>query len=910
MNAVVSPDFLKLTECQEAFMLLGTEAGLEAPGVLEAFADPPGALVNIGAAGLYWFVASGNGVVANEKVLFSLWLSTNFNAQGSDFRPYYWNGAAWIDPLQTFDENWLTNDGSADGRIVCAALGPAGGGDRVIVCAPDQRPYLLEKQGSTWTLAPLGRLKPNLGTLGILPTGRSAIAAGQVSAISIGVRGGGHSEQLLCKLVGGGGTSGLLTCAMRLDSGQASSTRILYAGSGYTNGTYLNRPVLDGPGGADMGGRVTIVAAGGVITSCTITANGTGYSKPGYVDANIGAPVNQADIRIMLAIASVSGLPAGAGYTSAPYPQFYGGGGWDTYAHGLNSATAGGLNGEYEYAFTFIDDGAESGTPYETELSAATVKVTLNYQDAEVKGIAPIARLDASSAQDWVKNRFDSDVSYRCKYVGVYRRGGASGSWRRVAKLGPHEEYQGYLKYSNTGAIADVNTWYVVMDAALDPVTLGMWICYSARYRDNKAFGDPNYDDFFMAKVTAMGAHDGVGRELTVDLPHYKSAGTAAAKVRVILCYGEYADRVLEGLFGTSNPAVEVGHEIAPPSRYVAAWQGAAWFANTGEYRGQILRSSLKHPGYTYRNETPNERSGGVELYTAEGPYAEITGLVPVGDGVLGVWTKNGHYAIYGSDATNYEVRRMSEHGCVAHNCALVFGDGAIWAGADGLKFWRPGGAVEDISGGIRPFLNGVSPDCMFVARRYLWVFVTEDLSGLGGQDGVAYVRSLDTGGWTKVWFGGGPVKCAVEAPALASYDWYAGVDSSGYASPGVVRFPGVGSHDYAYGDLSGRVVFRTITGGVDDLLKLIRAGLEVRARAGASQTVRLVIDDLDTGTQIYDSGDVAMGLVAAAMVNYKALGLSCGGRRLQATLKLPYPQSSTVVGRTQFDVVGKGVAR
>jgi hypothetical protein len=62
-----------------------------------------------------------------------------------------------------------------------------------------------------------------------------------------------------------------------------ATTGSLTAGSGYVNGTYYNVPLT---GGGGSGARATIVVAGGVVTSVTITYGGTGYAVSDSLSAS------------------------------------------------------------------------------------------------------------------------------------------------------------------------------------------------------------------------------------------------------------------------------------------------------------------------------------------------------------------------------------------------------------------------------------------------------------------------------------------------------------------------------------------------------------------------------------------------------------------------------------------------
>jgi hypothetical protein len=50
----------------------------------------------------------------------------------------------------------------------------------------------------------------------------------------------------------------------------------IIAGSGYTNGTYTSRTLINITG-SGVNGVITVIVAGGVVTSVTVTTPGTGY---------------------------------------------------------------------------------------------------------------------------------------------------------------------------------------------------------------------------------------------------------------------------------------------------------------------------------------------------------------------------------------------------------------------------------------------------------------------------------------------------------------------------------------------------------------------------------------------------------------------------------------------------------
>lgn len=80
----------------------------------------------------------------------------------------------------------------------------------------------------------------------------------------------------------------------RVENGYAAAlltVDTLVGGSGYTNGTYTNVPLLSNEG-TGYGALATIVVAGGAVTTVTVTYGGTGYAVDNELtatDSRLGA---------------------------------------------------------------------------------------------------------------------------------------------------------------------------------------------------------------------------------------------------------------------------------------------------------------------------------------------------------------------------------------------------------------------------------------------------------------------------------------------------------------------------------------------------------------------------------------------------------------------------------------------
>lgn len=100
------------------------------------------------------------------------------------------------------------------------------------------------------------------------------------------------------------------------------TTTTLVGGSSYTNGTYTNVPLT---GGSGTGAQATVVVAGNVVTSVTITAGGSGYIPPNALSATaatIGGSGSGFSILVQTvsgwSTTSISGTNAGTGLALNP----------------------------------------------------------------------------------------------------------------------------------------------------------------------------------------------------------------------------------------------------------------------------------------------------------------------------------------------------------------------------------------------------------------------------------------------------------------------------------------------------------------------------------------------------------------------------------------------------------------
>lgn len=107
-------------------------------------------------------------------------------------------------------------------------------------------------------------------------------------------------------------------------NGEILTLGTLVAGSGYTNGTYTAVPLY---GGSGLNAVATIVVAGNVVTTVTLTAGGENYTAGDVLttsNTNIGGTgsgfsINAATVVNGGAILTLNTLVAGSGYTNGTY---------------------------------------------------------------------------------------------------------------------------------------------------------------------------------------------------------------------------------------------------------------------------------------------------------------------------------------------------------------------------------------------------------------------------------------------------------------------------------------------------------------------------------------------------------------------------------------------------------------
>jgi len=126
-------------------------------------------------------------------------------------------------------------------------------------------------------------------------------------------------------LISGGGGSGATAIAV-LGTGilLAGTENVQLAGAGYTDGVWLNVPVI---GGAGTGGTIDVTVVGGAVVSFTINNPGTGYASgndnfaPDPAAMGPSAPTIVANLEADTdaeTITAVTITAPGSGYTSTP----------------------------------------------------------------------------------------------------------------------------------------------------------------------------------------------------------------------------------------------------------------------------------------------------------------------------------------------------------------------------------------------------------------------------------------------------------------------------------------------------------------------------------------------------------------------------------------------------------------
>jgi hypothetical protein len=140
--------------------------------------------------------------------------------------------------------------------------------------------------GSGYTTAPTVSFA-NTGTGG---TGAAATCTinGSVVAVNLTNAGTGYTGTPTVAFGSGGGGTGAAATATTQD--QLSGITVVYGGSGYSNTSVPNIYITGGGSGASGATATANVSAGGVVTSITLTSNGTGYTAAPTV--TVGPPLN------------------------------------------------------------------------------------------------------------------------------------------------------------------------------------------------------------------------------------------------------------------------------------------------------------------------------------------------------------------------------------------------------------------------------------------------------------------------------------------------------------------------------------------------------------------------------------------------------------------------------------------
>jgi hypothetical protein len=118
-----------------------------------------------------------------------------------------------------------------------------------------------------------------------------------------------------------------------------------------------------------------------------------------------------------------------------------------------------------------------------------------------------------------------------------------------------------------------------------------------------------------------------------------------------------------------------------------AFYAGRQWYANNGRALTRTSRVWFSDPGDPEGLDLSTYDGDFFDVSSSVGTDTPIKALIPAYNGLI-VIKENETYAITGSTATTFSIKKIQDDGTLSGMSAQPYGGGVIWAGVDGIYFY------------------------------------------------------------------------------------------------------------------------------------------------------------------------------------------------------------------------------